>query len=266
VSQLHERTVEVSGVACRIWEYGSGPRVGYLAGIAGLPRWSAFTEMLAESFTVVVPSIPGFPGSDGHGGLTGTLDWLLAVRDLLAAAGLEQHPLIASSVAGALAVDVAAVWPELISRLVLIAPFGWFDEAEPSVDIWAVRAGAGELARLVCVDPDRFMQLCACPADANPLEWELMLGRALEASARYSYPLGDTGVMARLARIRRPVLFVHGEEDRVLPVSYSRRMAAMIGAHARVLTVSKAGHAAEIDRPRTIARLVAADLGYLDER
>lgn len=62
---LDERRVEVNGQACRVWELGRGPRVGYLAGLGGLRRPSPFLLRLAEQRRVVVPSIPGFPGLVG---------------------------------------------------------------------------------------------------------------------------------------------------------------------------------------------------------
>ena len=39
---IDERTVEINGQACRVWEKGSGPRVGYLSPAPGVPRWQPF--------------------------------------------------------------------------------------------------------------------------------------------------------------------------------------------------------------------------------
>ena len=75
-------TVDVNGFSTRIWRKGSGPKLGFLAGFGGLPRWVPFLDELAKSRTVIVPSLPGFPGGDrGHTVLDTHLDWLLAVRD-----------------------------------------------------------------------------------------------------------------------------------------------------------------------------------------
>ena len=53
---------------------------------------------------MVVPSLPGFPGGDrGHSVLDNHLDWLLATRHLLDAAGLEGADLAGSSVGASLA-------------------------------------------------------------------------------------------------------------------------------------------------------------------
>ena len=84
MSEHETLTVDVNGFATRIWRKGSGPKLGFLAGFGGLPRWVPFLDELAKSRTVIVPSLPGFPGGDrGHSMLDTHLDWLLAVREIL---------------------------------------------------------------------------------------------------------------------------------------------------------------------------------------
>ena len=109
VSEPETLTVDVNGFATRVWRMGSGPMIGFLAGFGGLPRWVPFLDELAKSRTVIVPSLPGFPGGDrGHSVLDTHLDWLLAVRDLLAKAGLDGADLAGSSVGASMAAEMAA--------------------------------------------------------------------------------------------------------------------------------------------------------------
>ena len=76
-------TIDVNGFAIRVWRSGTGPRIGFLAGYGGLPRWIPFLDRLAANRTVIVPSLPGFPGGDrGHTVLDTHLDWVLAERKL----------------------------------------------------------------------------------------------------------------------------------------------------------------------------------------
>ena len=67
MSEPTTSTVEVNGFPCRVWSKGSGPRLGFLAGLGGLPRWVPFLDELAKTRTVIVPSLPGYPGgAAGH--------------------------------------------------------------------------------------------------------------------------------------------------------------------------------------------------------
>src|SRR3954471_2236253 len=126
-------SVEINGFPCRIWQKGSGPKLGFLAGFGGLPRWIPFLDALAQQRTVVVPSLPGFPGGErGHTVLDNHLDWVLTTHQLLHKAALDGADPAGRSLGGSLAAEVAAIWPLSVKRLALIAPFGLFDEKEPA--------------------------------------------------------------------------------------------------------------------------------------
>ena len=78
----------MNGFPCRVWTKGSGPKLGFLAGFGGLPRWVPFLDELAKTRTVIVPSLPGYPGGAlGHTVLDTHLDWVLAVRQIVDKAG-----------------------------------------------------------------------------------------------------------------------------------------------------------------------------------
>lgn len=252
------RRVEVNGRSCRVWEKGAGEPVGFLAGIGGLANWTPFLDRLAERRRVVVPSVPGFPGAEGHDLLDDQLDWILATQDLVEAAGLAGADLVASSVGAALAADAAACRPDLVRRLVLVGPLGVFDEAEPIADVWAQRPG--ELPGMVCADPARFQAAVAAPEGEDPIEAEVLVLRAHEAAARLLWPISDTGLAKRLPRIRGPVMLVWGERDRVVPFGYADRFANSLGGRTRIERVPDAGHLAELDAPEEVARRVLAFL------
>src|SRR5579872_5576359 len=117
-------SVEVNGFSCRVWTAGSGPKLGFLAGFGGLPHWVPFLDALARERTVIVPSLPGFPGGDrGHTVLDSHLDWVLAIRQLLYKAGLDGADLAGGSVGAAFAAEIAAIWPQTVRRLALVAPW-----------------------------------------------------------------------------------------------------------------------------------------------
>jgi pimeloyl-ACP methyl ester carboxylesterase len=254
-------TVEVNGFPCRVWTKGSGPKVGFLAGLGGLPRWLPFLDELAKTRTVIAPSLPGYPGGGtGHTVLDTHLDWVLAVRQILDKAGLAGCDLVGASVGGAFAAEIAAIFPGHVKKLALLAPFGLFDEAEPATDPWAQRRD--DVAGLMCADAARWSELVAPSEGANSVEWPIEMVRASEAAARAFWPLGATKLEKRLGLIAAPTLLLWGEKDRVIPKSYARRFAAaMNGGGARIDTVAGAGHLAYLDRPEAVAKSVLAHIG-----
>jgi pimeloyl-ACP methyl ester carboxylesterase len=252
-------TVDINGFATRVWRKGTGPRIGFLAGFGGLPKWVPFLDRLAETRTVIVPSLPGFPGGDrGHSVLDSHLDWVLAVRETIDKTGLAGADLAGSSVGGSFAAEVAAIWPEKVARLALIAPFGLYDEKEPPTDPWAQKPD--EQVALMTANPEIYRALKEAPAGANSIEWPIEQTRAAEAAARVFWPLGNTRLARRLPYIQAPTLILWGAEDRVLPRSYAGAIAEAIGARAEVRIVEGAGHLAELDKPDEVA---AAILGFM---
>jgi pimeloyl-ACP methyl ester carboxylesterase len=251
-------SVDVNGFPARVWQKGSGPKLGFLAGFGGLPRWIPFLDVLAHERTVIVPSLPGFPGGDrGHSVLDSHLDWVLAVRLLLQAAGLDGVDLAGGSVGASFAAEIAAIWPASVRRLALIAPWGLFDEREPMTDPWAQRPP--EVPALLCADPERWNELKAAPEGTNSPEWPIEQTRAAEAAARAFWPLGNTKLDKRLPLISASTLLIRGAADRIMPASYLDRFAAAIAGPTEIRTISGAGHLAELDKPEAVA---AAILGW----
>jgi pimeloyl-ACP methyl ester carboxylesterase len=258
VNEPDASTIDINGFTTRVWRKGTGPRIGFLAGFGGLPRWVPFLDRLAEARTVIVPSLPGFPGGDrGHTVLDNQLDWVLAVRDILDKAELAGADLVGSSVGGSFAAEMAAIWPDRVKRLTLIAPFGLFDAKDPATDPWAQRPD--QIPGLMTADPDIYRTLKEMPVGANSTEWPIEQTRAAEAAARIFWPLGNTRLERRLGLITAPTLIIWGENDRLMPRSYAGTIANAIRARTETKIIAGAGHLAELDKPDEVA---AAVLGF----
>lgn len=255
MSEPETLTIDVNGFPTRVWRKGSGKKLGFIAGFGGLPRWMPFLDELAKSRTVIVPSVPGFPGGDrGHTVLDTHLDWLLAMREILDEAELSGSDLAGSSVGASLAAEIAALWPHTVRRLALVAPFGMFDEKDPPTDPWAQRADA--VPGLMCANPEIWTAMKTAPEGANSVEWPIEQVRANEAAARIFWPLGNTKIEKRLRLITAPTLLLWGEQDRIMPRSYAARYANGISGKCEIRTIPGAGHLAELDKPAEVAQAI----------
>jgi pimeloyl-ACP methyl ester carboxylesterase len=255
MTEPETRAVELNGFSCRVWTKGSGPKLGFLAGFGGLPKWVPFLDALAKERTVIVPSLPGFPGGErGHSVLDNHLDWMLAAHLLVQKAGLDGADLAGSGPGGSLAAEVAAIWPYQVRRLALIAPFGLFDEQDPATDPWAQRPP--DVPGLMCADPARWEELKAEPEGQNSPEWPIEQVRASEAAARIFWPLGNTKLEKRLPLITAPTLLLWGEHDRIMPRSYADKFARGIAGRSEIRVIPGAGHLAELDKPEEVAAAI----------
>jgi pimeloyl-ACP methyl ester carboxylesterase len=252
--------IDLNGEPCRVWRKGAGPALVFFPGHGGMPTWIPFLDALAEKFEIVVPSLPGFPGSGGLHALDHHMDWVLAARDMLDGAGIGDNALLAGSGPGAsMAAEIAALWPATVARLALIAPWGLFDEADPTTDPWSVKAP--DLGALMCADPARWDDFRTAPDGANSVEWPIEQTRALEASARIFWPLSDTRLGRRLSRIKCPTLFLRGDADRIIPASYGEKFRTGITGELTIESIPDAGHLAELDQPDETARAITSFMG-----
>jgi pimeloyl-ACP methyl ester carboxylesterase len=260
MSGLREHLLRVHGESVRVWEKGAGRTVGVLAGLLGFPRWTPFLEALSQRHHVVVPSLPGHPGGGGFRMLDDLPDWVCAALDLLDAADLEGADLVGFGPGALLAAECAVFSRTSVGKLVLVAPFGLFDEREPVADPWARRAN--EQAATFSARPDSFArEVLAPPEGADPDEFRIAQLRALEAAARLLWPTGDRGLAKRLHRVRSETLLVWGERDAILPASYAKRFASGISAGAQMCILPGAGHAVDFDAPAELAAAIEEFLG-----
>lgn len=253
-----EHFVQASGSRARVLSKGAGEPVGVLAGLGGWPAWNPFLEALAEGCRVVAPSLPGQPGGGEFRALDDLADWISATLDLLEASGLSGQDLVGFGPGGMLAAEVAAFSPASVRRLVLVAPFGLFDPAEPVSDVFAKRAS--EVPPLHSARPEAFAQALACPPGCDAVDWQVDQVRAMEAAARLLWPLGDRGLGKRLHRIRCATLLVFGSEDRVVPASYAKRFAVGIAGPTEIRSIDGAGHRVDFDAPQALARAITSFL------
>ena len=140
--------------------------------------------------------------------------------------------------------------PKAVGKLVLIAPFGVFDEAEPIADIFAQRPS--DRSPLLSNRPDELdAYTAAASGDADEtLEWDLATQRANNAAARLLWPLGDTRLATRLGRIACPTLLLRGADDRVMPRSYAARMAEAISGPTTIREISRRRPHGRVRPPR----------------
>lgn len=227
----------------------------YLFGMAGHPAPSPVLDALGgHGWDVVVPDLPGFNGRSGFVPPDDYLGWLTVVWDALDATGALPCPVVGASVGGMLAADLAALRPEAVTRLALLAPFGIVDGDHPGLDVYGLPA-AERMAHLFAKGvPDAFAERFKT---LGPDEAPVARYLCDVAAASLLWPLGDRGLRTRVHRIGCPTLIMWGDQDEVLPVG----TAAAWQHVSSVDIVAGAGHLLEWDAPDDVGRRLAGFLG-----
>jgi pimeloyl-ACP methyl ester carboxylesterase len=257
---MSEHTVSVwqGKVRMRVLSRGGGPAIVFFHGPWGL-TWDPFLDQLARSFTVYAPEHPGTtpdaPDDVYH--LDGVWDLVLCYDEMLDALGLDSAMLVGHSFGGMVACEVAAAYPRRARALTLIAPIGFWRDADRIVN-WMTLAPArlrehvfhdpgGEAARRMFGDTED-------PEAAAAARVRLMW--AMGATGKFIWPIPDKGLKKRIHRVKAPTLIIWGKEDRLVPPVYADEFTGRI-VGARVQTIEGAGHAPHLEQPDEVARLVA---------
>ena len=245
--------IEVRATPVECLRRGSGPPLLYLHS-AGGNLWGPFLDRLAERFSVVAPTHPGFGRSGGLEKIDGIHDLVFHVVDLLDVLGLPRVPVVGLSLGGWIAAELAVLHPERVSQLVLIDPVGLAVEEAPIAEFFL--AGPAEARRLLFHEPDSPLARSFVPDDPSPEILEEAL-KAREATARVGWNpyMCDPKLRERLYRVTAPTLVVWGDDDQLVPLAHGKAYARGIDG-AKLVTIAACGHAPPLECPEETARVV----------
>jgi pimeloyl-ACP methyl ester carboxylesterase len=252
--ELRTLRIATSGRTVHYYRAGKGEPLLYLHHVAGLAGFEPALALLAESFDVIAPFAPGWgPAKDDLEGIErGPLDLTLHHGDLLDALRLERAHVVGISIGAWMAAELAAIFPARVQRLVLVNPLGiWLEQAQ-GADPFAQHPL--EPTRVLFADP-KLRESTLLAGHTSLLEGLIAEVLALRASAKFLWPIPDTGVAARLPRIRAATLVATSEKDVVVPAAHGSAWQKLIPG-ARLAVLPAAGHLAELEQPAAFAALV----------
>jgi len=249
-----EEIVDVRGTRIRMLRGGSGPALLYLHGAGGAGVWLPFFEELARDFTVLVPTHPGFAGSEGYENIDSIHDLVFHYIDVMNGLGLDRPAIAGSSLGGWLAAELAVHHPERVGKLALIDACGLHVEGTLIADFFA--PSPPELRKMVFEDPESELAKTAVPDAPSPEQLDAIL-RARQATARIGWNpfMYDPKLRSRLYRIKAPTLIVWGEHDRLVPIEHARAYHEGI-AGSRLVTIARSGHVPIIEDPARTAQVI----------
>jgi pimeloyl-ACP methyl ester carboxylesterase len=248
---------------------GKGPPLVLLHGLfVDHSTWDDVAAKLSEEFQIVAPDLPGFGESEkpSPGRFPYGIDaFTEAVADLYAGLDLGRAAVVGHALGGAVALTLAARHPELVERLVVIAPLSQPANLDvrsrigllPVVggfvfkQLWG-RASFRSFFRATMLSPgstipsdriDRYFELFSSP---------LARGAAL---ATLRATVDTRAVVAHTRRLQTPTLVLWGRDDAVIDPRVGQRLAREIPGARFELVPS--GHAPQEERPEELAALIA---------
>ena len=247
-------TVEVwdSRLTLHVKIAGDGPPLLFFHPLSGL-AWSPLLDRLSGQYTVYAPEHPGTSPGDPQAIREVQTFWelLLVYEEVIGRLGVDRPAAVGQSFGGMVAADLAASFPRLFSRLVLLAPLGlWRDDAPiPLVEMVSgppekvpdylfahPQSEAAQAAQALPADPEQV------PAAIAQSTWNV------GCATKFAWPIADHGLARRLHRIRVPALVIWGRQDALVPVAYAEDFGRGI-AGSQVEVIDDCGHAMTADQP-----------------
>lgn len=243
------------GVPARYYRQGSGEPLLWLHHLMGLVDWEEALETLSASFDVIAPYAPGWgPAKDDLPLIDkGPLDITLFHADILDALGVESAHVAGVGIGAWMGAELAAIYPARVKSLTLINPVGLWLEDAPGEDPFAQHPMAP--TKVLFGDPANREKFLV--HDMKDIEGFVQEMLNLRAGAKFLWPIPDTGVERRLARIHTPTLIATSERDAVVPAAHGPAWQSRI-AGSELTTIPGAGHLAELEQPDAVADLVRA--------
>jgi pimeloyl-ACP methyl ester carboxylesterase len=276
------RTVQLGGLVHYV-DFGGrddGPAVVLVHGLGGSHlNWDLFAPLLTPHARVWALDLPGFGRSEPGGRSTSVQANVAVLHRFLAEVVGEPVILVGNSMGGMISILAAGERPDSVTGLVLLDPAvpGPRRALDPLVAVtfalyalpfvgerflWWRRTRQSELARV-----REMLQLCGVDPDQLPAE---VIDRSVTLLAERQDVQGmDKAFLAAarslvrllidprryrqaMASIDDPVLLVHGDRDRLVPVAAARDIARRHPGW-RYLELPDVGHVPQLQVPEKLA-------------
>jgi magnesium chelatase accessory protein len=272
--------VEAGSLRWHVQRGGAGPELLLLHGTgASSHSWAGLLPLLAESFTVTAPDLPGhgFTSSPGSAGGLAPRGVVASLEALMQRLSIRPVLIVGHSVGAALAAHLALdrrVEPAGLVGITpsLVPPSGFVTDIASELlgpafrsalmaRLLASRMREGTLLRAMLKStgsavPPRSIQLYQ-----RLLGFPGVLSSVLTLVSQWE----PRELARRLPSLETPFLLVAGVEDRWIPLSSVRSVASTIPS-ARLVEVPGVGHVAHEEEPDRMALLIrrfAEELGIL---
>jgi pimeloyl-ACP methyl ester carboxylesterase len=237
---LEKRWVEVSGSRMHCLKSGSGPNLVLLHGLLGTAStWELVLPSLAAHSTIYAIDALGIGESERVPGIDATMSGQAArVVELMDGLGVGSADILATSHGGAVALMLAANYPDRVSNLVLHAPANPFSRITDSMVQFYLSGLGNWFAHQVPTLPESMQSLALGRMYGDPVHLRVgSLGKyvsSLRVPGTIDYVLDTlkawfddmTKLQAALYRVRHiPTLLMWGDRDRAVALASARELA-----------------------------------------
>lgn len=287
----HSRWIDIDGPVHYL-DFGGpadGPAIVCVHGLGGgAVNWSAIAPLLTDRFRVLAPDLAGHGLTRSLGRGTNVAANRSLLHRFVESLSASPEILMGNSMGGMISLLEAGAAPSAVAGLILVDPALPFVPGRPDPIVIAmfalyvtpgigrvVTASRGRMSpaaavastlALCCADPSRV------PGDVVAAHVEVVRQRAGFTEVNRDFAAATRSVIATagyvsgrayrrgIRSITCPVLLLHGESDRLVPVA-AARAAARANPSWSLVVLSGVGHVPQLEAPLDVARAITRWLG-----
>jgi pimeloyl-ACP methyl ester carboxylesterase len=266
-----------------------GPMIVCVHGLSGSAvNWSAIAPLLTDRCRVLAPDLAGhgLTRSGGRGADVASNQVLL--HRFLEAVPAGPVILMGNSMGGMISLLEASTAPDAVAGLILVDPALPFVPVRPDLAVSSMFVlcatpvlGTAILGRVHQLPPGAAVSsvLSLCCADASRVPADVVARHVDVARLRATFPDagrdisvamrsvittaglgGGQGYRRRIRSVTCPVLLLHGDRDRLVPVSAAQAAARAYPAWSLVV-LPGVGHVPQLEAPQECATVITEWLG-----
>lgn len=236
--------------------HGSGP------GVTAWANWRGIIPVLSQEARVIAPDMLGFGYSECPDYLKLTpAVWVGSLIMLLDALKIEKVSVVGNSFGGAIALALAKAHPERVNRLVLMGAAGINAPISEGLEkVWGYTPGLEAMKGLMEVfaydhsiitdDLVRMRYEASIRADVQERFARLFPAPRQQGVEMLALAESD------LAAITHKTLLIHGLNDQVIPVEWSRRMKTLL-PNSTLQEFDQCGHWVQIEKAAKFTLVVS---------
>lgn len=237
------------------------------------PAWKKNIKSLKENYRCIAIDLPGY-GKSSKGKYDASMTaFAEVIKDFLNKINVENITLVGHSMGGQISIMTALAYPELIEKLILVAPAG-FETFTPGQKEWFREVLTPTAVKLTPVDQIKSniaWNFHDMPDDAFFMVTDRIAMRDAKEFDAYCYIIPecvkgmvDEPVFEYLPRITQPTLVLFGENDNLIPNRFlnggKTEDIAKQGTDkipkAELHMIPLAGHFAQFEQAATVNKLI----------
>ncbi|MCY4619607.1 MAG: alpha/beta hydrolase [Chloroflexi bacterium] len=246
-----ESTIEVAGLPIQVRRGGDGPSILVIHHETGNPGWLEFHNALSANNDVILPTLPGWDGTERG-------DWMRSVRDLAAVCslvldelGVGDATVVGLGFGGYIAAEMATANQSRITSLVLVNAMG-LQPSEGEIRDQFLEAHA-DYVKSCFADPATFDALYGEEVSTEQLiDWDA--NREMTARVAWKPFLYSQTLPHLLKNVTVKSKVIRGTGDTVVPSAAAQQYVELLG-DAELIEIP-GGHNLESDAAEALAEAI----------